>query len=457
MEYINNYKEIKERTKYYNQLYEELDIIENLTFDEITIMNSNAKFLFVGKSSEDFFGLSEEDIVGKYADEIQDKGVYDKSITMEVIKKRKKVAMIQHTCSNKTLMVIGIPIFNKKNEITKIINISKDVTDIQEIKEKIKTRRNNLEDKIVTKNEKMEKIIELIDKTADLNATILISGETGVGKSFLAEVIHEKSNRKKSPFITINCGAIPENLIESELFGYEGGAFTGANKEGKKGLFEIAEDGTLFLDEIGEMPMQVQVKLLNVLQDKKAKRVGSLNSYEIKARVIAASNKDLEKAIEDKEFRKDLYYRLNVLKIDIPPLRDRKVDIPLLINSLLRKYNKKYNMRKKLSEDAYNLLISYNWPGNIRELENTLEKIIIMCNNELVSKKSVSKIISIDNNSRKYQFGIDGIMPIKKAKSKVEKQLLLNAKNKYKTTRKMAEVLKIDQSTVVRKMNKYNI
>lgn len=461
MKNTNNSKVLKnESIIQYKHLYTEM---EELTFDQITIVDGNAKILLVGQDCKESFGITEKEMIGKYASSLKDNGVFDKSITEEVLRQRKKVTMIQKTASNRSLLVTGFPIFNGKGKIIKIINISKDITNIEKFKKPLGNEEKSLKRKIieqkeiVSQNGEIKKILDLIKKTADLDNIILISGETGTGKNFFANIIHQTGNRKNKPFITINCGAIPENLLESELFGYVEGAFTGACKKGKRGLFEIAEGGIIFLDEIGEMPIQLQVKLLNILQDMRACRIGDLSSYEIKAKIIAATNKDLKKAVENGTFREDLYYRLNVLPICVPPLRARIEDIDNLCNNFFEKYNDKYHSNKKLSEDAFNMLLGYNWPGNIRELENTIERLVIISNEDLITKDQLADIIRPENYTENKYLKISGIIPLKKAVKILEKQLLSLAKRKYKTTRKMAKVLELDQSTVVRKLNDYNL
>ncbi|MCT4621739.1 MAG: sigma 54-interacting transcriptional regulator [Marinisporobacter sp.] len=470
---INDYV-LKEELKHYEQLYNEIKIAIDTTFDQVTIVDRDARILCVGNLCKESFGISENELVGEDANELVKKGVFDKSITAEVLQKGKKVTIIQKTASNKRLLVTGFPIFNEKKEIVKVINISKDITSIEQLKKQIENtgemmtwfrkemlkRKVIKEKKIITKNSQMEKILELIKRTADLDSTVLLLGETGVGKGFLAKAIHEMSNRKNKPFVTINCGAIPENLLESELFGYAEGAFTGANKKGKKGLLEEAKDGIVFLDEVGELSMKLQVKLLSVLQDRKACRIGALKPYEIKAKIIAATNKDLKEAIKRGEFRQDLYYRLNVLPIHIPSLRERIEDIFALIRYFLKKNNEKYFLNKVFSKDAYKILMTYEWPGNIRELENVIERLVITCGEDLITSKEVVDILQIEDDKQNKKINYietNSVIPLKEATKELERQLLIKAKEKYKTTRKMATVLKINQSTVVRKLKEYNI
>lgn len=299
----------------------------------------------------------------------------------------------------------------------------------------------------------MKKIFNLINQVSNVDATVLLLGETGVGKNLIAKTIHQLSNRRGKPFVQINCGAIPENLLESELFGYVEGAFTGAIKGGKKGFFEIANDGTIFLDEIAEIPIYLQVKLLHALENHEIYKVGSSNSTRVNARILAATNKDLKEMVRDGKFREDLYYRLNVLPIFIPPLRDRQDDIPLLTHYFLNKYNNKYCMNKQLTTEAYRALSQYQWPGNIRELENVIERLVITCDQDIVDVYHVHSTVYGPSDKKVIQ--INGIMPLKQAVERVEKELLFKALEEFKTTREVAKVLEIDQSTVVKKMNKF--
>jgi len=236
---------------------------------------------------------------------------------------------------------------------------------------------NNIKVEIVTYNSQMLKIKDKVLQAAKGTSNILLLGESGTGKELFARTIHESSLRKMHPFVTVNCAAIPESLLESEFFGYEEGAFTGAKKGGKIGKFMLANQGTLFLDEIGDMPLYMQAKLLRVLSDKKVDRIGSTTSVEVDVRIISATNKNLEEMIAEKQFREDLYYRLSVIPVNIPPLRDRKDDIPLLIEYFINKYNKKLSKDiVGVSDEVFGLLFNYNWPGNVRELENCIEYMV---------------------------------------------------------------------------------
>src|SRR5699024_6543855 len=283
-------------------------------------------------------------------------------------------------------------------ELINVVYNARDITEIRYLRDKIErsealihTYKSELEEINVFQDNKsgfialapnMLKIKQMINRIAQFNTTILITGESGVGKGVITKTIHEQSNRKDQPFIHINCGAIPESLIESELFGYEKGAFTGAQKDGRIGLIEQADKGILFLDEIAEMPLHLQVKLLKVLQERQFYRLGGSEIVKVDIRIIAATNQNLEELVEQGMFREDLYYRLNVVPINIPPLRTRPEDITYLIDYFFKQFNEKYGLSAYLSLEAENALHRYKWPGNVRELENLIERLVIMSENE---------------------------------------------------------------------------
>lgn len=307
------------------------------------------------------------------------------------------------------------------------------------------------QDRLIMESASMKRILNIIQTISHVDSTVLLLGESGVGKSVIANMIHRVSNRVRKPFVSINCGALPENLIEAELFGYEHGSFTGGKKGGTTGLFEVANEGTIFLDEIAELPYNLQSKLLNVLQEHTIRKVGGTVNKKINVRVIAATNKELSKLVKEKKFREDLYYRLNVVPLTIPSLRERREDIPHLVDYFVNKYNKKYGLLKELQPQMKEEFIQYDWPGNIRELENTIERLV-------VTNSSESLDHLLDRPDLKGKFDASGTFhftPLKDAKKLLEKELILKAYDLYKNTYKVAEVLQVDQSTIAKKLKEY--
>lgn len=458
-------KELMEELNYYKQMYEEYKLIIDTTYDFISVADGNGVYLKVLNCVENF-GVPDEEIVGVSAYEVEKKGILKKTMTTKVLESRRKEIMLQETATGKKFMITGIPMFDKKGNIKRIINISKDVTEIEALNQRLEEtmelldwyrneiyKKQEIEKKFVVGNSlTMKKVMDLVNLVCQVDATVLLQGETGCGKNSIAKMIHQMSNRREKPFVQVNCGAIPENLLESEFFGYVEGAFTGASRKGKKGYFEIANGGTIFLDEVAEIPLHLQVKLLHILEQNEIYKIGSSEATPIDVRILAATNRDLHNMVKQGKFREDLYYRLNVLSIHVPALRNRKEDIPALAHFFLTKFNNKYIMKKQLSPKAYECLVSYDWPGNIRELENTIERLVITSDSDIIEDHHIMNIVfDVDGNNT---IEVKELMPLKQAVEEVERLLLLRAYDRYKTTRKISEVLKIDQSTVVKKLQK---
>lgn len=313
---------------------------------------------------------------------------------------------------------------------------------------------------IVTVNENMKNIINLCLRVANSEAPVLITGDSGVGKEMLSELIHNNSNRKKETFAKINCAAISDNLKESEFFGYEPGSFTGASKFGKKGIIELSQNGTLFMDEIGEMPMNLQSTLLRVLQDGKFIRVGGYKEIKSNMRVICATNKNLQKLVSDGLFRNDLFFRLNVIPVKIPPLCERRDDIPILALYYTNYYNIQYNTTKKLSRNVIEALISQDWSGNIRELKNTIERLILITLSDVIDLENLNYIESIGKKADYVYFANQEIKDfkttgtLKEIIAEYELDILKKSVEKYGSIRKAAKVLDVTPSTISRKLAK---
>lgn len=371
-----------------------LEAIIDATQDVISVTDQNGKLILVNQAYTRLMGLSKEDVVGKPATIDIREG---ESMHLYVMKTLEPVRGIplQVGLQAKDVMVNAAPII-VQGQLRGSVAVAHDVSEIRRLTEELGRMKSLVRqiqsrytfDDIVAKSPSMFKAVELARRAAATPVTVLLSGESGTGKELFAHSIHHASGRKNAPLVRVNCAAIPESLLESELFGYENGAFTGARKGGKKGLFEEANGGTIFLDEIGEVPLTVQVKLLRVLQEKEILRVGGAASIPINIRVIAATNRNLALAVEKGSFREDLFYRISVFPIPIPPLRDRLDELPDLTIFLLRKLNEEYGRNvQQVASDALSILRSYRWPGNVRELENILARgMINMLFNETIMR-----------------------------------------------------------------------
>ncbi len=335
-----------------------------------------------------------------------------------------------------------------------IILIANKIMEEENLREENRFLRQELEKKeeIITQNKKMRRLKKLIEQVARTETTVLITGETGTGKELVAQAIYQNSPRKKNLFVKVNCAALAEGVLESELFGHERGAFTDAYIQ-KRGRFELADRGTLFLDEIGDIPLTTQVKLLRVLQEGEFERVGAEETIKVDVRIIAATNQNLPQAIREKRFREDLFYRLNVVNLELPPLRERSEDIPLLAQYLLRKYRRLNKQVEGISKEALDCLISYYWPGNIRELENTMERAVILAKKPLIKEEDLSlpsgDIVSLN----KVSFSLGS-----KSLRKVERNLLAAVLEETNwNLSKAAQVLEISRTTLFSKIKKHNL
>jgi TyrR family helix-turn-helix protein len=350
------------------------------------------------------------------------------------------------------------------NNMSKIITTTHDITELINLQNELETVQNTLSglkaqeglSDIIANSPSMYNVIQLTGRLSDVDSTVLITGESGVGKGVIAKLLHENGRRREFPFVKVNCGAIPENLIESELFGYESGAFTGSKKDGKKGLFETADKGTIFLDEISELPLNLQVKLLQVIQEREITRVGGVESIPINVRIISATNKDLMDLVHEGKFREDLYYRLNVVPISIPPLRERPEDIIPMIRIFMNQNNKKMKEHKEIDSRAIAILMKYSWPGNVRELQNIIERLIITTKGTTIHPENLPSFILETANSLE-STDLTAGKTLKDALDNAEKEILKKALEKYKTTRAMAKALGVSQPTIVRKLQKFHI
>jgi transcriptional regulator with PAS, ATPase and Fis domain len=371
-----------------------------------------------------------------------------------VYKEKKTVTIKMTTYLGAELLTTAVPILNDKNEIEYVVTTSQELQNYKIIKnekeEKLHSDPQNVATPI-TNCEKMKNILKVCEKIAKVDSTVLIQGESGTGKGVLANYIHSISKRSDKTFLKINCAALPGDLLESELFGYTEGAFTGASKKGKKGLLEIADQGTLFLDEIGEMPLSLQAKLLQVIQEKQFLPIGGREMKKVDVRIIAATNRDLVDMVQKNQFREDLFYRLNIIDIQLPPLRERKEDIIPLTYNFLYKFNKKYEMNKIISQECLDLFYWYTWPGNIRQLENVMERLVVT-SDSIIQQADLPDLI-LKNIKPKTQYFLPS--ELDHALDHVKKTLVTQSYKKHKSSRKVAKDLNISQTRAAKLISQY--
>ncbi|MFX4263220.1 sigma-54 interaction domain-containing protein [Pelotomaculum propionicicum] len=461
--------ELKEQ----RELIKELEDTFNSSFDEIYVIDGDGVTKRINQAGETNYGVPVEQLLGKNVRDLEREGFYNPSVSKLVLQERKRLTITQKTIQGKHLIATGNPTFDEKGDIVRIVVNSRDISELFNLKKQLEVTEQLVENyrrqllklseekinnfELIAQSQQMKRVLEIVDNVAKVDSTVLIMGESGVGKGVMASRLHKLSKRAGGAYLTISCGAIPEQLLESELFGYEGGAFTGARKEGKKGLLELASGGTVFLDEITELSLNLQVKLLQAIQEKKLMRVGGSKYIDIDVRFVAATNRDIQRMVEEGQFREDLYYRLNVIPIIIPPLRYRQEDIPVLINYFLEKLNCKYEKDKIISSEAVEVLCNYNWPGNVRELENLVERLLVTKECSEITVGHLPDYI-FDGKSRfPNRVYVVDVCPLKEAVEELEKQLVTIAYKRYKNTYKIAEALEINQSTAVRKIQKYQL
>jgi transcriptional regulator with PAS, ATPase and Fis domain len=448
---------------------EESEEILNALKDDLLVTDKNGQILRVSEETKALYGIEEREIVGASVYDLERQGVFTPIVTPLVLKKKDRVNIIQTTNKGRKLLITGVPVFDEEGEVYRIASYSHDITEmvnmkhfLAEMQDEMERVKNEIE---VLRNQQMKntgfvgssyemkKCLSVAKQVAEVDVNVLILGESGVGKTHLAKLIHRESGRCDKPFIEVNCGAIPESLFESEFFGYEAGSFTSANKKGKLGLAELAEGGTLFLDEIGELSLPLQVKVLRFIQEKQFYRVGGTKPRTVDFRLIAATNQPLEQLVQEKKFREDLYFRLNVVPIRIPPLRERTTDILPLLDHFVEQFSKKYNRSRLLDDAVKQQLFKQPWPGNIRELINLIERLVVV---------STSEIITINDLPESYYLPYGQALKLEEKTlpeilEGVEREVLQKAKTQYRTTVEMAKYLGVSQPTIVRKLSKYKI
>ena len=453
----------------------ELDAIVKKSKDNIVITDGNGVVLRASPNNYAIYGSSTDDLIGKSVYQLEEDHIFSPSVTIKVLNERKEVRVMQNTKTGRSVMAIGLPIFDRSNEIIRVISFSHDLTEIEQLKEEFKQLQKKIEryeteiqelrdneqieGNTILKSKTIQQIWQLIKRVAKTDASVVFLGESGVGKTHFARALHQASERANEAFIDVNCSAIPESLFESEMFGYEPGSFTGASKKGKTGLIELADQGTLFLDEIGEIPLSMQSKLLKVIQDKEVILIGGVRPKKVDFRLITSTNQNLSEMIKHGSFRQDLFYRLSVISITIPPLRERKEDIAMLAYYYLQKFNEKYRMRKSLHPATIDKLIHYHWPGNVRELQNMMERLVITSETNIIHPDNLPLDIQMDRTQKTDSLLLKNMKgkTLREAMEEVEILWLRRAVKQCKTTYEMAEFLGISQSNVVRKLKKYRI
>lgn len=455
-----------------------LSFIMNLFCGGFSIMDKEGVILCVNHDYERITGLKQNNVIGKSMKELIEEKVFDRSI-IPYISKYKKSATICQIINGKHFLTTGYPFFDEEKHLIRVFSHVCDVSEIIHLKEfseiQGKNETNQQTDDfqqvwyadtsgIVYSSKEMQSLIATVKKAAHFNSTVLITGESGTGKELIATLLHKCSNRSHQPFIKVNCSAIPESLLESELFGYEKGAFTGAGKDGKPGLFEMADKGTFFLDEIGDMPLEFQSKLLRVLQERQFLRVGGVKPISVDIRIIAATNQNLAKMVSQGTFRRDLYYRLLVIPMHIPSLRERCEDIPVLIRYFLDIYNKKFNCRKYINEHVLKMLLAYSWNGNVRELKNLVERLVVLAPHDEITAADLPEYIAAA------AAGGAGSIPLGEAKdqrlaasymkdivSDMEADVMLRLYTQLHSWNEVAKRLGLSRATVYRKAKKYHL
>lgn len=442
------------------------EAIFNSNDECIVVIDEKARIVLINRAYCEFLKVNHEDVLGKNVNEVIENTRLDvvlqtgeaETNQLQQIKGHDAVcSRIPLKNDGETWAAVGMVKFKNISELSSLMKkIERLQVELIYYKDELKqlwgtqyTLGN-----IISSSYKMKKLKELLQQVAKSDSTVLIRGESGTGKELFAHALHNASHRDHRPFVKVNCAALPENLLESELFGYKEGAFTGASKKGKPGKFEIADKGTIFLDEISEMSPQMQAKILRVLQEKEIDRLGADEPIKIDVRVVAASNRNLEEMVEKNEFREDLYYRLNVVSLNIPPLRERREDIPLLANKLLSKISYRMGIPyKSLDSEALDYLISHDWPGNVRELENVLERALNIVEGHIITVDSIAPHLH-----KKEVHISEEQSQLKEAVEQLERTMILNAlKASSGNNLEAARKLGVSKSTFYEKIKKYNI
>jgi PAS domain S-box-containing protein len=441
----------------------------NALHDGVYITDGDGKTLKVNRAYERLTGLNGAELIGRPMQELVKEGVISQSASLRVLQEGQPVSVMQSLSQGKKLLVSATPILDEHKHIRYVVSTVRDMTELLRMKherdelQQLKQLRNStaklhagqrdnlLHSPLMADQEVSGRVFALARQVAASSVKVLLQGETGVGKTLVAQFIHNASPRAKEPFLALNCGALPENLIEAELFGYAPGAFTGAGPKGKRGLLELAHHGTLFLDEIGDLPLAVQVKLLKVIEENRFIPVGGLELKEVDVRIISATHHDLKQRVAEGHFRADLFYRLNVVPINIPALRERSEEIPPLLHYYLDSFNTRYARQVQWSLEALDLMCEYAWPGNIRELINIVERLVVTNQTGTIEALDMpEEILNLHTQNTD-----DSRLPLRKVLENAERSAIRAALQLHKTTRLAAKALGVSQATVVQKMKRW--
>lgn len=445
-----------------------LKILDHM-YDELYVINHKGECIYVNRASLKHYGISPAEIIGQNVWETSEQGYFSPPIGPIVLESKKIATFEQQSNTGRKLVVTATPVFDNDGGLEMVVENLRDITTLDQVKNDLRStkqllyryqreleelRKEDLRLDFIAQSKVMKDILGLAQLVAKVDSTVLITGPTGTGKGVLAKYIHSLSNRRNSPFITVNCAAIPEQLLESELYGYEKGAFTGANPKGKLGLFDVARDGTLFLDEIAEISLQLQAKLLQVLQEKTYRPLGSSKIKDVKCRILAATNQRLDQLVARGQFRSDLYYRLKTIEIDIPPLTERQDDLAPLIQFFLNRFDRQYNSDHYFTPEALEVLSSYTWPGNVRELEHMIERLVVTTPQSAISKDHVPAAIRAVEDAGIY-WNDDDDLAFDQAMANMEKAIIKRSFDKWGSSYKVARALKISQSKASRLIRKH--
>ncbi|BBO78846.1 RNA polymerase subunit sigma-54 [Desulfosarcina widdelii] len=465
--------DVADQIRLLKEMTRERDAIIDSSSDGLFVCDGQATVIRMNPASERIHQTKAEAVIGKNMVDLIEEGFIDRSAALEAVETKTVVNLLQKK-GNRKLISTATPVFNDAGEIIRVVVSEQDITQFenlqrqleqeQEIKHQLQHQLVEMQQdvlhthEIIARSGNMVKTLERALKASKVDSSILITGESGVGKGVIANLIHKSSSRAEKPLIRINCGAIPQTLIESELFGYEKGAFTGAQANGKLGHLELADRGTLFLDEIAELPLPSQVKLLRFLENGRLTRLGGTQSRFVDSRIIAATHRDLKKMVEQGTFRHDLFYRLKVIPITIPPLRDRRECLLPLLRHYVDTFARKIGSAKRLSQAAIDALMAYTYPGNVRELMNICEQVVVMSEMEIIDRQDLPRDVIAQTQESGEDWGSwPPQMTLNQVLDSVERAFLREALKTHKKQSRIAKTLGISQPTVARRMKKYGL